>query len=265
MSAARPKAGSSGTTAEYSVQCPHHCIIFRHNTMPEIRALAAASSSQRGGLNHQAIEDYLKTIYTLARESSPVSTSRLAEARDVKPASATGMLNRLARLNLVNYEKHRGVTLTDEGERIALEVLRHHRLIELYLIQALGFTWDEVHEQADILEHVISEKLEERIAAVLGYPQFDPHGAPIPSRDGVVVRRPLHPLTTLTAGNQATVKQIVDDSDGALLRYLADMGLQLEVEVTVVAIEPFDGPLTLLIGDQERVIGHRAALAVLVD
>ena len=146
--------------------------------MPRIEALENSSSPQRDSLNHQAIEDYLKTIYTLAEVESPVSTSRIADARQVKPGSVTSMLRRLSSLNLVNYEKHYGVTLTENGEKIALEVIRHHRLLELYLMEALGFGWDEVHEQADLLEHVISEKLEERIAAALGYPTLDPHGDP---------------------------------------------------------------------------------------
>ena len=179
--------------------------------MPTIKDLAEGSSTQRGGLNHQAIEDYLTTIYALSEEACPVSTTRLAQARDVKPASATGMIRHLAKLKLVHYEKHHGVTLTEAGEKIALEVLRHHRLIELYLIRALGFTWDEVHEQADVLEHVISEKLEDRIAAVLGYPQFDPHGAPIPSKTGEMPQRDLRPLTSLQVGESAEVAQIIDD------------------------------------------------------
>lgn len=233
--------------------------------MPEIRDLTAASSSQRGGLNHQAIEDYLKTIYMLAQELAPVSTSRLAVAREVKPASATGMIRRLNKLNLVNYEKHRGVTLTDEGQRIALEVIRHHRLLELYLIKALGFTWDEVHEEADILEHVISEKLEERIAAALGYPQFDPHGAPIPAKDGTVTTAAWRPLTSLQVGETARVSRIWDDSDGELLRYLAEMGLRLHVEVTIMAIAPFSGPLTLAFADSQQILGFQAASAILVE
>ncbi len=232
--------------------------------MPEIRDLAAASSSQRGGLNHQAIEDYLKTIYKLAQTASPVSTSRLAEAREVKPASATGMIRRLNKLNLVVYEKHRGVTLTEEGQRIALEVIRHHRLIEAYLIQALGFTWDEVHEQADILEHVISEKLEERIAAALGYPEFDPHGDPIPAKDGTMVTMQCRPLTSLSVDETASVSRVIDDTDGELLRYLAQMGLRPDVDVQVMGREPFNGPLTLRIAGEDRLIGYKAASSVLV-
>ena len=118
--------------------------------MPEIDTLPDGTSRQRHNLNHQAVEDYLKTIYMLVQAESPVSTSRIAEARDVKPASATSMIKRLANLKMVNYEKHYGVTLTAAGEKLALEVIRHHRLIELYLMEALGFSWDEVHEQADI-------------------------------------------------------------------------------------------------------------------
>ena len=232
--------------------------------MPTIKDLAEGSSTQRGGLNHQAIEDYLKTIYALSEEACPVSTTRLAQARNVKPASATGMIRRLAKLNLVHYEKHHGVTLTQAGEKIALEVLRHHRLIELYLIRALGFTWDEVHEQADVLEHVISEKLEDRIAAVLGYPQFDPHGAPIPSKTGEMPQRDLRPLTALQVGESAEVAQIIDDSDGALLRYLAEQKLQIGAKVTLLDAAPFDGPLTLEIDSKRQLVGFRAASSILI-
>ncbi len=233
--------------------------------MPEIETLADGTSRQRDGLNHQAIEDYLKTIYTLAHVESPVSTSRIAEAREVKPASATSMIQRLAKLNLVNYEKHYGVTLTPDGEKLALEVIRHHRLIELYLIEALGFTWDEVHEQADILEHVISEKLEERIAAALNHPEFDPHGDPIPSKEGVVRRVDSQLLTKLKVGDSAAVMRIPDDTNGELLRYLAQLGLVPGVQFTVVEIAPFDGPLTLDIDGKQQVIGRNVAASILVS
>lgn len=233
--------------------------------MPKINSLAAGSSAQRGGLNHQAIEDYLKTIYKLALVEAPVTTSRLAEAREVRPASATGMVKRLANLGLVHYEKHRGVTLTEEGKRIALEVIRHHRLIEAYLIQALGFTWDEVHEEADLLEHVISEKLEARIAAALGHPQFDPHGAPIPTLGGQV-ERVEHPiLSRQVAGFSGRVARIRNDDDGELLRYLAQLGLVPGANVVVQRVEPFDGPLTLDVDGVRRIVGRTAAEAVMVD
>jgi DtxR family transcriptional regulator, Mn-dependent transcriptional regulator len=233
--------------------------------MPEIDALPDGSSRQRHNLNHQAIEDYLKTIYMLAQDESPVSTSRIAEARQVKPASATSMIKRLAGLKMVHYEKHYGVTLTSAGKKLALEVIRHHRLIELYLIEALGFSWDEVHEQADILEHVISEKLEERIAAVLNHPEFDPHGDPIPAKDGSMARVQGELLSTVAAGSSVWVRRIIDDANSELLRYLADMGLVPGTAVKVLTIAPFDGPLTLLIDDDTKVIGYNVATSILVE
>lgn len=233
--------------------------------MPEITSLPPGSSTQRGGLNHQAIEDYLKTIYMLAEEESPVSTSRIAAARNVKPASVTGMLQRLENLQLVNYEKHYGVTLTDNGRKIALEVIRHHRLIELYLIEALGFSWDEVHEQADILEHVISEKLEERIAAALGYPTLDPHGDPIPSKEGKFVQVDLIPLTQVKPGTTTRVSRILHDDNSEMLRLLADLGLIPGAEITVINQPPSVDSLTFTLNTKNRQINLGAAAAVLVE
>ena len=231
--------------------------------MPRIEALEPGSSNQRDALNHQAIEDYLKTIYALAELESPVSTSRIAEARQVKAGSVTNMLQRLAKLNLVNYEKHYGVTLTNTGEKIALEVIRHHRLIEAYLIEALGFSWDEVHEQADILEHVISEKLEERIAAALGHPNFDPHGDPIPAKDGTIISIEYQPLSSVAIGESATVARIIDDDKSELLRYLAELGLTPGTAVRVLETAPFDGPITLDIDGTKKVVGFAIAQQVL--
>jgi DtxR family Mn-dependent transcriptional regulator len=233
--------------------------------MPKIDALDQGSSSQRDALNHQAIEDYLKTIYMLAELESPVSTSRIAEARDVKPGSVTSMLQRLDKLNLVDYEKHYGVTLTESGEKIALEVIRHHRLLELYLSEALGFGWDEVHEQADLLEHVISEKLEERIAAVLGNPSFDPHGDPIPAKDGTIVQQETRLLTAVSPGETVLIARIPDDGNSERLRYLAELGLRPGTEVIITAVAPFDGPITLEIEGSSKVIGHGLAQSVLVS
>jgi len=200
----------------------------------------------------------------LAEEESPVSTSRIAAARNVKPASVTGMLQRLENLQLVNYEKHYGVTLTETGHKIALEVIRHHRLIELYLIEALGFTWDEVHEQADILEHVISEKLEERIAAALGYPTFDPHGDPIPSKEGNFVQADWRPLTTLTTGMVARVSRILHDDNKEMLRHLAALGLIPGAKITIAEISPLADLITFIIQGEKRAIGQAAAACVLV-
>lgn len=233
--------------------------------MPNIDKLDRGQSQQRDGLTHQAIEDYVKTIYSLALEESPVSTSRIAIARSVKPASATSMIQRLARLHLVNYEKHYGVTLTESGEKLALEVIRHHRLLELYLMEALGFEWHEVHEQADILEHVISEKLEERIAAVLNHPEFDPHGDPIPALDGTMAVIDTTALSDLIVGEQARVARVPDDSNSELLRYLAGLGLVPGAMVTIIEVAPFLGPLTVEVGDDQKIIGRNLADIVLVQ
>ena len=233
--------------------------------MPQINSLERGQSQQRDSLSHQAIEDYIKTIYTLAQEETPVSTSRVAIARSVKPASATSMIQRLAKLNLVNYEKHYGVTLTEAGEKLALEVIRHHRLLELYLMEALGFRWDEVHEQADILEHVISEKLEERIAAALNYPEFDPHGDPIPARDGTMAVMNTTALADIAAGARARVARVPDDSNSELLRYLATLGLVPGAEVNVTAVAPFLGPLTIEVAGRSHAIGRNLADLILVE
>lgn len=232
---------------------------------PRIESLPTGSSTQRNSLNHQAIEDYLKTIYVLAEEESPVSTSRLAEARQVKPASVTSMIQRLAKLNLVDYEKHQGVTLSESGLQIALEVIRHHRLIELYLIEALGFSWDEVHEQADVLEHVISEKLEERIAAALDHPTVDPHGDPIPAKDGTMATVETEQLVNVPVGTEVRVARVIDDANSEMLRYVGELGLVPGVTVEVQEKAPFDGPLTLEIGGESQIVGHNVASVILVE
>ena len=244
---------------------------------PDIKTLPTGSSHQRDGLNHQAIEDYLKTIYMLEQEERDsdetsetnkarrISTSRIAAARDVQPASATSMIQRLHKFNLVDYKKHYGVMLTDAGREIALEVLRHHRLVELYLMEALGFSWDEVHEQADVLEHVISEKLEERMAAALNYPKFDPHGDPIPSKEGIMTVVDNRPLSKLSAGETAVVSRIPDDANGQLLRYLGDIGLVPGTIITITQIASFEGPMTLDINGKAVDINLKVANAVLVE
>jgi len=215
-------------------------------------------------VNQQAVEDYLKTIYLLEQIESPASTSCIAEARQVRPASVTSMVKRLYNRDLVHYRKHYGVTLTEEGRVIALEMLRHHRLLELYLIQELGFGWDEVHEEADALEHVISEKLEERIAALLDHPQFDPHGKPIPARDGTMTKVDCQPLTQLTQGDSGVVSLIDDDTNSELLRYLKQLGLVPGTDIQVTKVAPFDGPITTQVNNDQVVVGHKAAANVYI-
>lgn len=210
-----------------------------------------------------AIEDYLKAIYTLARQHQQVSTSLLAEHLGFRPASVTGMLKTLADLKLVSYTPYHGVELTAAGERIALEVVRHHRLIELYLVEALGYSWDEVHDEAEELEHVISEKLEARIAARLGHPEFDPHGDPIPTLEGALPVGADARLAELTVGEHGTIARVGDQHPDRL-RYLADLGLVPGAWLEVVASAPFDGPISVRIGDAVHPLDRRIARQIFI-
>ncbi len=197
----------------------------------------------------EAVENYLKTVYELEQAGGRVSTNALAEKLGVKPGSVTGMLKKLSeeRPRLVNYERHHGVSLTPAGRKIALEVIRHHRLIELYLQHALGYSWDEVDAEAERLEHVISEEFEDRIAAMLGQPEYDPHGDPIPAKDGTLRKRVTPGLSELEVGQAARVARVRDD-DPALLRYLADLGIVPDATLFVAERGPFGGPLHVRVG-----------------
>jgi DtxR family Mn-dependent transcriptional regulator len=181
------------------------------------------------------IEDYLKAIYAVAREGEQgrATTSAIAERMEVSAASATNMMQKLAEMKLVEYRPYHGVALTSSGEKIALEVIRHHRLIELYLAEALGYSWDEVHDEAERLEHVISEEFEDRIDAMLGHPTQDPHGDPIPSKSGRIPSDADRPLSEVAAGESVVVQRVYD-RDGAVLRQLASLDLVPGTRVTVV-------------------------------
>ena len=206
----------------------------------------------------QAIEDYLKAIHELESDHGRVATTALAERLGVAPASVTGMIKKLGELQLVAYEPYQGVLLTDGGRKIALEVIRHHRLIELYLAEALQMPWDQVHAEADRLEHVISEELEDRIDAHLGHPTLDPHGSPIPRRDGTLARSAPCRLADITPGRSAVVAEVPDD-DEALLRYLGTLGLYPRARVEVVAVAPLHGPITLRVSGREHSVSHEVA------
>jgi DtxR family Mn-dependent transcriptional regulator len=182
----------------------------------------------------QAIEDYIKAIYMIGQAGAPVTTNALAQRLDVAPASVTNMVKRLARLRLVRHTPYRGVELTDAGERVALEVIRHHRLLELYLSRHLGVSLDQVHSEADRLEHVISEDLEEKIAVALGQPDLDPHGDPIPSRDGSVAAMVSLALGDCKPGQRGIVARI-GDRDPKVVRELTSAGLLPGTEVEIVA------------------------------
>ena len=203
-----------------------------------------------------AIKDYLKAIYTLSIEEQSVTTTALASALNIAPASVTGMLKRLAETTppLVVYRKRQGATLTTEGKQAALEIIRHHRLLETYLHESLGFPWDEVHEEAERLEHVISEAFEERIDALLGYPTHDPHGDPIPDPNLVMPQKASIPLSTLRPPLTTTIER-VHAKDTALLRHLEAQGLMPGSQLEVSAYSPFDGNLTLIVDQKELVVG----------
>ncbi len=212
-----------------------------------------------------AIEDYTKAIYALeSRDGDAVSTNALAERLGVTAASASGMVKRLGELGLVEHRPYRGVSLTEEGRRVALEVMRHHRLLELYLVQSLGVPWDRVHAEAEVLEHVLSEELEELIAAKLGDPTLDPHGDPIPSRELTIDERPTESLQSLDGGATGVFARI-SDSDPDMLRFLADRGIAPGAEFEVLEKQPFDGPLFVRFGDDVHVLGGALARAMRVE
>jgi DtxR family Mn-dependent transcriptional regulator len=204
----------------------------------------------------QSIQDYLKHIYELNEDGISASTNDLAARLNVAPASVTGMLQKLAasKPSLVLYKKHQGVTLTKAGLRAALEVIRHHRLLETYLVSALGYSWDEVHEEACRLEHVISEDFETRIAEALGNPTRDPHGDLIPTEDLTMPADDTRPLASLRTDESATVMRVAND-DPALLRYLQEIGVVPGAKVTVKSYSEFDGNLTLKVeGQRSKVV-----------
>ncbi len=214
-----------------------------------------------------SIEDYVKAVYKLRERGAPsVTTTALAGELDVAPSSASGMIRKLDNLGLVAHARYGNVELTGNGELLALDVLRRHRLIELYLVTALGYSWDEVHEEAEQLEHVVSPKLLDRIAEALGDPEFDPHGDPIPARDGTVSASDTTLLTDVPPGSTGTFAR-VSDADPDLLRHLRAVGIALGDRIEVVERQPFGGPLLVRIGAAEHSLGRGItdAMSILVD
>ncbi|TCJ15674.1 metal-dependent transcriptional regulator [Rubrobacter taiwanensis] len=210
------------------------------------------------------MQDYIKFIYELEQTEGKASTSRLAELMGVADASATNMVKRLADLGLVERQPYKGVTLTGEGEKIALEVLRHHRLIELYLARALGYPWDKVHAEAERLEHVISEYFEDRVDQLLGYPTVDVHGSPIPTKDGEIEEQDYVPLESVQIGERVAVRRVLD-RDPKMLSYLSKIGLTLGVELEVTGRHPFDGPLVIETGGDRHIISLELARHIFVE
>jgi len=206
----------------------------------------------------QSIEDYLKVIYEIQQENEKVTTNSLSKKLNVSPASVTGMIKKLSSRKLITYKKYQGVNLTPTGKKIALEVIRHHRLIELYLKEALGVTWDKVHEEAEKLEHVISEDIEDRMDEFLGHPTSDPHGSLIPGRNGELIERECIRLIKVKPSCTAVVAE-VSDHDPNLLRYLGKLGFYPGTVIKVDSIEPFDGPMKIEINNKTEFIGVEVA------
>jgi DtxR family Mn-dependent transcriptional regulator len=212
----------------------------------------------------EAVEDYVKAIYSLQHGGEDaVTTSALAERLEVTPGSASGMVKKLAGLGLVDHVPYRGVILTPLGRRLALEVLRHHRLLELYLTEAFGMPWDQIHAEAEKLEHVLSEELEDLIARQLGNPTVDPHGDPIPGRDGSIDEPETRSLADLAKGDRALFLR-VSDSNPDMLRYLAEREIRPGEELEVIDKQPFGGPLFVMIAGGRHALGGALARAMRV-
>ena len=209
----------------------------------------------------RSVEDYLKAIYRLSPRGRTASTSEIAQRLELSPASVSGMVKRLSEHGLLEHVPYKGVQLTADGRRAALRMLRRHRLIEAYLVAFLGYTWDTVHDEAERLEHAVSDTLVERMAAVLGNPAVDPHGDPIPTREGDIHESASVPLSEVPAGTSVEVQQ-VEEGQPDRLRYIASVGLRPGVHLTVVDRQPFHGPITIEVAGQTHVIGSELGQVV---
>lgn len=221
-----------------------------------------SSLSPRASLG-AAGEDYLKAVYVLSLATGRVAPTAVAEKLGVSQPAVTKMVRRLQELQLVAYGRTEGITLTPAGRRIALEVIRHHRLLEAYLHQALGYSWDEVDREAEVLEHVISEEFEDRIDRLLGFPTHDPHGSPIPTKEGEIFDEELPTLGDVGPGRPSVVRR-VNGRDPEMLRYLGTLGLYPEAKVTLLECAPYGGPVRVLVDGIERAIGPEVARCVFV-
>ena len=222
----------------------------------------AASASERPLT--EPVEDYLKAIYAIEQAGDAAGTNEIASRLSIAAASVSGMVRRLADQGLVSYERYRGVRLTGNGRRAALRTIRRHRVIEAYLAKALGYAWDRVHEEAERLEHAASDELIDRMAAAIGEPMTDPHGHPIPTREGTIDETPLQTLADLGMGQRSRVTR-VSDEDGELLRYLARIGIRPGVMVTIAERAPFEGPISLRVGKATVQVGPALASRVMVE
>ncbi len=241
------------------------CATFHQTCNLEFRRAIIKVVPVRDTAISSAVEDYAKAIYALeSRGGATVTTTAIADRLGVTAASASGMVRKLCELELVSHEPYKGVRLTERGAEVALEVIRHHRLLELYLAESLGLPWDRVHAEAEVLEHVLSEELEDLIAAKLGNPTRDPHGDPIPTRDLVIEETPSVAMSSLEPGASGMFVRI-SDSDPAMLRYLAERGIAPGDTFEVIEKQPFGGPLFASFGDSVHVLGGQLADAMRVE
>ncbi len=212
----------------------------------------------------RSVEDYLKSIYHLTSQGGFATTSDIAAMLEVAPPSVSGMMKRLSETGLIEHVPYRGVQLTHQGRNAALQMIRRHRILEVYLTQQLGYDWGDVHAEAERLEHAVSEKLIDRMAGALGDPRYDPHGAPIPTAAGEIEEAELVTLADAPVGATLLLRQVGDENP-ARLRYLAEQGLTPGTPMTVVERQPFNGPVTVRIGRETRVVGQELALLLLCD
>jgi DtxR family transcriptional regulator, Mn-dependent transcriptional regulator len=212
----------------------------------------------------ESVQNFLKAVYSLQANSERVSTNSLAEILNVAAPSVTDMAQRLVAADMIDYQKYQGVRLTPTGEALALKIIRRHRLIELYLVRELSYALQDVHAEAENLEHAVSDQFIEAIAAKLGNPDFDPHGDPIPQPDGTIIPRDLHPLSEWPLHTAASVARIKADS-GEMLQHILDRGFKLDAQIEILSRDPFNGPVTTLVDGEQRVVGHNVADCILVE
>lgn len=222
------------------------------------------SENRSDPLKSESVQNFLKSVYSLQQQMERVSTNALADVLAISAPSVTDMAQRLEEASLLDYQKYKGVRLTEAGEQLALKVIRRHRLIELYLVEELGYELREVHDEAERLEHAVSDRFIEALADKLDNPVFDPHGDPIPTAEGMITRRDLEPLTEWPLDESGLVSRIKTDNQD-ILQHILDRGFKLGATICVMARDPFEGPLTVTIDGEKQIIGYMVAACVLVE
>lgn len=221
-------------------------------------------TDQRDVFKSESVQNFLKSVYTLQQRMERVSTNALADILGIMAPSVTDMAQRLEESGLVDYQKYRGVVLTPSGEQLALKIIRRHRLIELYLLEELAYELREVHDEAERLEHSVSDRFIDAIAAKLNYPEVDPHGDPIPAPDGTIIRLALQSLIDAPV-DQTLVVSRIDSNNQEMLQHIVERGFKLGATVIVLARDPFDGPVKVRVEGREQIIGYNVALCILVE